>query len=152
MNINDDGRHLSKQRQVSFLIYGNFDRFEISFFAMIVFAWRYALAPIHGATVQTCNELVRRKKKYFGKCASLPDSMPEVESLWMLILVHTKTDFTKWKILHKNGVQCYNIDIRFSIISFYNVSKSKIHYSLFTVHLNIWTEFKINLLGILENF
>ena len=67
VNINDDGRHLSKQRQVSFLIYGNFHRFEISFFPL----WSY----LHGdtrdpvtlcATVQTCSELIRREKKYFG--------------------------------------------------------------------------------------
>lgn len=105
-------------------------------------------------TVQLCKLATNwsdGKKNISGNARPCPIRC-EVESLWMLILVHTKTDFTKWKILHKNGVQCYNIDIRFSIISFYNVSKSKIHYSLFTVHLNIWTEFKINLLGILENF
>lgn len=114
VNINDDGRHLSKQRQVSFLIYGNFDRFEISFFAMIVFAWRYAVAPIYGATVQTCNELIRRKKKYFGKWASLPDSM---RSRISMDAGTCKNGFHKMKNITQNGVQCcYNIDIRFSII------------------------------------
>lgn len=131
VNINDDGRHLSKQRQVSFLIYGNFHRFEISFFPL----WSY----LHGdtrdpvtlcATVQTCSELIRREKKYFG------NACPQL----LATVTGTKSNLTGcwyvWKRISqnkiKNDAQSYNIEYDFSIIFFRNNIRNLKSISLFT--------------------
>lgn len=108
VNINDDGRHLSKQRQVSFLIYGNFDRFEIPFFAMIVFAWRYARSYIQ-CNCANLQRIDQTGKKIFWECLS--DS---VRSRITLDADTYENGFHKIKNITQNDVQCYNIDMIFS--------------------------------------
>lgn len=119
VNINDDSRHLSKQRQVSFLIYGNFDRFEISFFAMIVFAWRYA----RSYTQCNCENLQRidqTEKKIFWECLS--DSVPSpVRSRISLDADTYENGFHEVKNIEHKMMFHATILIWFSIIFFYNV-------------------------------